>query len=358
MHRKSLLLSATMAALGMPGVASSAALATAPCRVVRSAAPHSIYATLAQAVNASSPKETLTVNGVCEGDTTITPAVTPLTIRGAFGATLNGEHKEGSVLAVKQGVTVVASGLTITGGTGTKETLEPGVTFFVGGGVLNEGTLTLSNSYVTKNEITEGGGFGGGIENFGGILTLNNSIVSRNAATVDGGGIFDFMGSLTLNNSIASGNTATVSGGGIFDSTKTGAVTLNNSTVITNAAEYAGGIYAQEAALTLNYSSVVSNTAKAFGGGIISNGEATAVLNSSAVIGNRAEYAGGIGIGGPEERFPAGATVSLKGISTVVANTASAKEHGGGIYIENGGKLNLGVAIVRLNTPENIFQEP
>ena len=326
MYRKSLLLTVTLAALGLSGVASSAALATPPCRVVRSAPPHSIYATLAQAVSASGANETLTVSGVCEGDTTITPATTPLTIQGTFGATLNGEHKEGSVLAVNKGVTVVASGLTITGGTGTKLPHEVD-----GGGVFNEGTLTLSNSYVTRNEITEAEGYGGGIENFGGTLTLNSSIVSHNTATAAGGGIFDFM--------------------------KTGAVTVNNSIVTMNTSEKCGGICDQEAALTLNHSWVVANTATMSGGGIYVFFEGTAVLNGSAVIGNRAEYGGGIVVGGPEEHS-AGATVSLKGLSTVIANTASAKEHGGGIYVKKGGTLNLGLAIVRLNAPENIFQEP
>ncbi len=322
MHRKPLLLTVTLAALGMSGVASSAALATPACRVVRSASPHTIYATLAQAVSASSAKETLTVSGVCNGDTTITSTTTPLTIQGTFGATLDGEHQEGSVLAIDPGVTVVASGLTITGGTGTK---FPGEVD--GGGIFNEGTLTLSNSYVTRNEITDAQGYGGGIENFGGTVTLNNSIVSHNSATAEGGGIFDYR--------------------------KTGVITLNNSTVTLNTSESGGGIFAQQATLTLNHSSVVGNTAKLDGGGIDVK-EATAVLNGSAVIGNRAEYGGGIFA----EGFPAGATVSLQGLSAVVANTASAKEHGGGIYIKKGSKLNLGVAIVRLNTPENIFQEP
>jgi len=320
-----------VAALGISAIASPAALAASPCRVVLSGAPHPAYATLAQAVSAASPKETLTVSGICEGDTTITK--TPLTIQGTPGATLNGEHQKGSVLTIEQGVTVVASGLTITGGTGTKFAGPPEETD--GGGVFNLGTLTLSNSYVTRNEITEEYGYGGGIENFAGTLTLNNSIVSHNSATGAGGGMFDFR--------------------------KTGVVTLNNSTVTLNTSgDEGGGIFDQEAALTLNNSSVISNTAKAADGGIAVMKEATALLNSSAVIGNKAEKGGGIGIGGPVEHegFPAGATVSLKGLSTVLANTASAKEHGGGIYVEKGGKLNVGVAIVALNTPENIFREP
>jgi len=317
-----------LTASGASGVSSSVASAALPCRVVRSAAPHTVYATLAQAVSASSSNETLAVNGTCEGDTTITVATTPLKIQGTLGATLNGAHKEGSVLTVQPGVTVVASGLTITGGTGTK---YPGEV--IGGGVLNEGTLTLSNSYVTGNEITEENGFGGGIENFAGTLTLNNSIVSHNSATMSGGGMFDYQ--------------------------KTGVVTLNNSTVSLNTADHGGGILDQEAALTLNNSSVVGNTAKERSGGIAVVREATVLLNSSAVIGNRASYAGGIEVGGPEENFPTGTTVSLKGLSTVLANKASAKEHGGGILIEKGGKLHLGAAaIVSLNTPENIFQEP
>src|SRR5262249_4298068 len=76
-------------------------------------------------------------------------------------------------------------------------TLRHGVTsqFPAGGGVLNEGTLTLLNSTVSGNA-------GGGLANsYGSTMTLMNSTVSGNA----GGGLAN-VGTLTLTNSTISGN--------------------------------------------------------------------------------------------------------------------------------------------------------
>jgi hypothetical protein len=49
-----------------------------------------------------------------------------------------------------------------------------------GGGIANNGTLTVSNSTLSGNSATELGG--GGIVNFGGTVTVSNSIVAGNTA--------------------------------------------------------------------------------------------------------------------------------------------------------------------------------
>jgi hypothetical protein len=77
----------------------------------------------------------------------------------------------------------------------------------VGGGILNEGTLSLTNCTVSGNTTDIAGG---GIWN-GATLTLANSTVSENIAG-DGGGIYN-NGTLTLTNSTVSGNTAWAGGG-------------------------------------------------------------------------------------------------------------------------------------------------
>ena len=142
-----------------------------------------------------------------------------------------------------------------------------------GGGIYNNGTLTLSLGIITNNT----GGAGGGIGN-GGILAIVKSSVSNNVATAGGGGIRNW-GTIKLSNSSVSGNVApgmlmlggggginnwgtlimtdvTISdnninsddGGGIFNANSI--LILNNTTISRNKANRGGGIY--------SYSSVIS----------------------------------------------------------------------------------------------------
>jgi hypothetical protein len=123
------------------------------------------------------------------------------------------------VFSVAEGVTAELRGLTVTRGRDD------------GGGILNVGTLTLTNSTVSGNTSSSGKTpEGGGIIN-GGTLTLTNSTVSGNNASI-GGGISN-SGTLTLTNSTVSGNGefAFAVGGGILN---TGTLTLTNSTVSGN----------------------------------------------------------------------------------------------------------------------------
>ena len=81
----------------------------------------------------------------------------------------------------------------------------------VAGGILNGGTLMITNSTITGNSASNEGG---GILN-GGALTVISSTISDNRAggfgqnnfPGNGGGIFS-EGTLTISNSTISGNTA------------------------------------------------------------------------------------------------------------------------------------------------------
>ena len=104
-----------------------------------------------------------------------------------------------------------------------------------GGGILNQGQLTISGSVVADNFALSYwyGGGGGGIHNTG-TLTISSSVISNNRAEglteADGGGIANF-GSLTVTNSTISGNSAAArygDGGGISSG---GSMTINNSTI-------------------------------------------------------------------------------------------------------------------------------
>jgi hypothetical protein len=78
------------------------------------------------------------------------------------------------VFDVLNGVTGTLSGLTISNG-------QPGSGY--GGGILNYGTLTVSNGILSGNSASN---YGGGIYNTG-TLTVTGSILSNNSAGIGGG---------------------------------------------------------------------------------------------------------------------------------------------------------------------------
>src|SRR5450631_1706713 len=134
-----------------------------------------------------------------------------------------------------------------------------------GGGIYNNGTLTLTNCTLSGNSVNFGtgyGGLGGGIYNDG-VLTLNQCTLSGNSATnVYGGGIYNGGGTLTLNQCTLSGNRAQ-RGGDIY-----GPGALNQCTLTGNSASYGGGIYIEGTA-TLNQCTLSGNSAPdGYGGGI------------------------------------------------------------------------------------------
>jgi hypothetical protein len=162
-----------------------------------------------------------------------------------------------------------------------------------GGGIANEGTLTLANSTVSGNSA---GGFGGGIANLG-TLTLTDSTVSGNGAGSDGGGIANGgdIATLTATNSTVSGNSTAGFGGGVFNFGKE--LALTNSTVSRNSATRSGGGLVNWffTTLTLRNSTVSGNSAGGGeGGGGIYNAGGTLTLTSSTVSGNKADFGGGI----------------------------------------------------------------
>jgi hypothetical protein len=201
------------------------------------------------------------------------------------------------VVTIAPGVTVTIQGLTIRYGNragsgggiennGTltllNSTISGNVANGLGGGLYNSnpyGILTLTNSTVSGNTATSGGG---GIHNDG-TLTLLNSTISGNAATNrGGGGVLNEYGTLTLLNSTISGNVANGFGGGLYNSNP---LTLLNSTIIGNSATYDGGGLWNQGMLTLTNSTVSSNTATS-GGGLFQNSVGTLTFTNSIVAKN------------------------------------------------------------------------
>jgi len=136
----------------------------------------------------------------------------PVTMAGAgAGVTVIRATGLFRVLGVGHGATASLTGLTITGG-------AAGAAGY-GGGVLSAGRLRISNSVVSGNRATAGGG----LANAGGTLTVTDSAIFGNHAPyyggggIQNGGIANLPGTVALIGSTVAANTAGGDGGGILD---------------------------------------------------------------------------------------------------------------------------------------------
>jgi hypothetical protein len=263
--QKSLLVCVTLLAMAMAVALGGAKPAYSAATIVVNC--NADAGALAGALASASDGDTLAIQGICKGTFEIAHN---LTIAGATGAILDGQGV-GTVLTVDAGRTVVASFLTITNGGG-----------LVAGIRNNGGTLTLSNSLVSGNRATVGqfqNGVGG-IFNQGGRVALTNSTVSGNSASASVpfdtavGGILNSccLSRVTLTNSTVSGNSASSPSdafGGILNSGSGSAVILTNSTVSGNNASAPGGPSAFSVAV-----------------GAVSNSGGSLTVTSSTLSGN------------------------------------------------------------------------
>ncbi len=156
-----------------------------------------------------------------------------------------------------------------------------------GGGILNEGDLTLTNSTVAQN-LSDGDG--GGISNFG-SLNVNDSALLFNLASGDGGGISN-SGFLNVNNTTVLFNLASGDGGAISNF---GTLNFNFSTLNSNAASGDGGGISNSGGLSVFGSTLSNNSASGDGGGIADDGSngSIAVVFASTLAFNVANGAGG-----------------------------------------------------------------
>jgi hypothetical protein len=224
-------------------------------------------------VEGAAPGDTVTFSSslaACPGHViTLTHALdvtTDLTIDGPGPTTLgvNGNNVVGD-FDVAPGVTATISGLTIEGGGDNYD----------GGGIYNNGTLTVADSVLRANN----SGVGGAISNVGGTLTVTDSTVTGNSANDVAGGIWNDSGSvLTVADSTLSYDNAEA-GGGIWNEGE--ATVVDNTLSGDNTDMNDGGAILNYGTLTLSGSTLSGN----YGGGIDNGGvaslAATIVANSS-----------------------------------------------------------------------------
>jgi hypothetical protein len=129
---------------------------------------------------------------------------------------------------------------------------------------------------------------GGAIRNDGGTLTLNQSVVRNNTATVSGGGGLANLvfGTAEINQSTFSGNTtANAPGGAIYN--EEGILEVNDSTLSGNSGSVGGAVYSDlGSSASLRRVTMVDNTASVVAGGIATGEGSFTNLGFSIVAGN------------------------------------------------------------------------
>jgi hypothetical protein len=279
-----------------------------------------------------------TVTFICSGTITVLGGTitisTDTTIDGTGQTITISGGGEVQLFMVNTGITLSLKGLTVADGYVSGN----------GGGVMNLGTLKVSNSTFKGNAASatdnNSGGDGGGICNDG-YLTVTNSTFEGNTASAgvflpgvgDGGGIFND-NDATISNSTFHGNQG-VSGGGIFTGSQSGGglLVLNSSVFYNNqstglydnayAAPFGGGgLYNQGFITVVTNSTFFGNGGKGASGGNIfncCNNKGTALLDNDTISGG----IGDSGVGG-----------NLANVNNLDANPGSAPQ-GGALFAEN-----------------------
>lgn len=259
--------------------------------VVTSAADDGSAGTLRHAIANVCNNNTITFNIAGAGPHTITlttgeiPVAKNVTIKNTSGEsiTVNGNNLS-RVFNINPGFTVAMTSLTISGGNSST----------AGGGILNDGTLTLVNSTVSGNSTSIDGG---GISNSGpGVLTLINTTISGNSATGNGGGVVNLGGTVTsinstiTNNRADSDNNSTGTGGGIHHGS--GTTTLHNTIVAGNFNEDGTTDAADDISGTVNAASSFNLIGTGGAGGLTNGVNNNLVGVADAGLGSLADNGG------------------------------------------------------------------
>jgi hypothetical protein len=150
----------------------------------------------------------------------------------------------------------------------------------LGGGIVSQGAVTLTNSTISNNSAgsAAGGGVWDGNGSGAGPLSVTNSTITGNRSSGVAGGIYSYGGG-TITNSTISGNSTFNLGGGFFNFAQNagqGPFTVTNSLISGNK----GGRSAVQNVgnLTLTNATISGNTASLSSGGVYNGGSADATL--------------------------------------------------------------------------------
>ena len=184
-----------------------------------------------------------------------------------------------------------------------------------GGGVAikHDATVTINSSTISGNRAYYGAGIaadGGG--DTGTSLTVFDTVISDNTASVQGGGLYVAHTTTSIDDTTISGNTAGSGGGGLFSKFNEYEISILDSTISGNSSNgYGGGLYlgtSVSSTTTIANSTISGNTANQAGGiygghaGGIQIAQATITDNTALYSDEEASYgvpAGGIQMGAP-----------------------------------------------------------
>lgn len=293
---------------------------------------------------------------------------------GASDLVVSGGHHN-RVFEIESDATVSISGATI----------EDGLAETEGGGILNDGNVTLTDVVLSSNAVTkgpDGGAFGGGLANEATATVMDSTVVSNLATSTGygagGAGLYNDDGTLRVTGSLISSNVADnpghgdALGGGITNGN--GNVSVTTTAVSDNRAEssygtYGGGINGGsdgigDGTLTVDDSTISGNSATgnyygpesgggADGGGLNSDG--TASIIDSTLADNDATTHGTYGVGG------SGGALANFGTMTVAATTIAKNRANDGsasaASIASGGtSLTVVATIVALGSGAECYQ--
>jgi len=241
---------------------------------------------LRAALAAANSGDTIVFSSGLTGTITLASALTinqNVTIQGpgASNLTISGANQVG-VFVVSSAVTNgIISGLTIANGN-----TEGGP----GGGISNNGVLTVTNS--SFNDNSAGGNAGGAISNSGTFVVSGSSFTGNSSSSGDAGvgGAIDNTGTLTVDNSTFSANSSN-NGGAICN--EGGTATIRNSTFSANSSGSAGGgaIFGFAGAVTATNNILVGNSGQ-IGAGVANAGGGAIVNLSDNVFFNNLDTGG------------------------------------------------------------------
>ena len=308
------------------------------------------YETIAGAIGGATADDVIEVSAgtYTEHDITIDKNLT-ITGDGAdttiVQAAVGENQEQGRVFKINSGVTVTIEDLTVRYGDVDGDPAR-------GGGIYNEGDLTLIHVTVAHNRAkgsanSSAHAYGGGIYSTGPLALTDSTIESNTAAGGDeerddlgggvGGGAY-VDGNMTVTGGVIRGNTVRAGnclgdcnnregysyGGGIY--VENGTLTVSGSAIRDNAADkgatqdviyegYGGGVYLDDASADISKSTVSGNsTFQGHSGGISVSAHGVSrhlYIKNSTLSGNWARfYGGGMHIGGATDTRLDNCTVS------------------------------------------------
>lgn len=252
--------------------------------------------------------------------------------------------------------------------------------------IFSQGAVNISGGYVTNGN---GGGWGGGLCMAKGSLNMTDGVIAANKAAAGGGIFADNSVTLTLSGGVISGNATYAKGigntcggdtgdggygGGVY--TKGANVTIGGSANITNNRVDAwiadsnlynfgllggGGIACTHGGtLTMTGGSVTANYSKEAGGGIYAGFHSQPIIKFSmtggTIAGNESENAEGGGLrisngttGDIKAEPSTSSKIYITNNKTMTGEGRGGDWGGGGVFIQQGGKLNIVKTLITQN---------